>query len=243
MGFLGWLKDKINDDTIDDGFVQIEEKFLEEWKAWAREREYTILAEIPDDILKASQKSPFIKCDKSKILFPLMKEHGQYNVYSYYLEKEFSSFFSSATHTYNCLVAAALINPGDGFIEMEAELKDLIGGGKKCLFSIDSDWKRYSFKINGEPVGFVRDLFTDEMIELFKSFDRVHMSYIDGHLFLIRPTPRLITRPRTTKICHPFRFEPDVDSVLELNCHRKWDAQCVKWIGQILDQLDQNLKK
>jgi len=234
MGFLGWLKDKIDDDTIDDAFVQIKRKLLEEWKAWARENEYRILTRIPDDILKASQRSPFLKCHKSKILFTLMKEHGQYKIYSYYLEKEFNSFFSSATHTYNCLVAAVRFDPGDGYIEMEAELKDQIGG-KKCLIAIDSELKRHSFKINGEPEGFVRNFFTDEMMELFKSFDEVHMSYIDGHLFLIRPTPRFLTGPGVQQ---PL----DIDSLLELDCHRKWDVNGVNWIGQIVDKLESGQK-
>ena len=135
-------------------------------------------------------------------------------------------------------MAAARIDLGEGFIEMEAELRDLVGGGKKSLISIDSDLKRHSFKINGDPVEFVRDFFTDEMKELFRSFDNVHMSYIHGHMFLIRPTPRLITRPRTREIYHPLRFYPDVDSILELDCHRKWDTQCMKWIGQIFVQQD-----
>ena len=249
MGFLGWFKDKMNDETIDDLFIQMEKKFLEEWKAWAREKEYIILREIPDDILKTSQKSPFLKCDKSKILFPLMKEHDRFNVYSYYQEKEYDSFFSSATHTYNCLVAAAQINSGDGFIEMEAELKDLMGGGKKCLISIDSDLKRYSFKINGEPVGFVRDFFTDKIIELFKPFDKVHMSYIDSHLFLIKPTPRDLAFPGSaathkgtaTHIGLPHTFPRS--SILELNTHETWDVQGVKSIKQIVDQLDLSLKE
>ncbi len=233
------MKDKINDDTIDDTFVQIEEKFLEEWKTWARKKEYIILREIPDDILKTSQKSPFLKCDKSKILFPLMKENDQYNVYSFYLEKEFKSFFSSAIHTYNCLVAAARIDQGDGYIEMEAELTDLMGEGKKCLTRIDSDLKKYSFKINGEPVGFVRDFFTDKMIGLFKSFDRVNMNYFDCHLFLIRPTPRDMAMPRGFFDPQPFPRS----SILDMNTHEIWDVQGVKSIEQIVDQLDLSLNK
>ena len=239
MGFLGKIWDKINDDTVDELFVQMEEKFLEVWKAWARKKEYIILREIPDNILKTSKKSPFLKCDKSKILYPLMKEYDQYDVYTYYLEKEYNSFFSSANHTYNCLVAVAQIDLGKGFIEMEAELKDLIGGGKKCLISIDSDLKKYSFKINGEPVGFVNGFFTDKMIEIFKSFDRVNMSYFDGHFFLIRPTPRDMATPNHWRGPQPFPRS----SILELNAHEIWDVQGVNWIGQIVDQLDLNLEK
>jgi len=249
MGFFDRIRDKLNDDTIGDEFVQMEEEFLEEWKTWARKKEYIILREIPDNILKTSQKSPFLKCDKSKILFPLMKEHSKYDVYSYYMEKEFNSFFSSATHTYNCLVAAARINLGAGFIEMEAELKDLIGGGKKCLISIDSDLKRYSFKINGEPVDFVRDFFTDKMIELFKSFDRINLSYVDGHLFLIKPTPRDLAFPASAGMhkgtaAHaglPHHFPRS--SILELNTHEIWDNQGVKSIERIVDQWELNLEK
>ncbi len=243
MGFLGWLREKMNDDTMDDSFVQLEEDFIVEWNVWALDNEYQILTEIPGEILKTSQKSPFLKCDRSRIFYPLMKEHDRFNVYSFYLEKEFGSFFSSSKHTYNCLVAAVGIDLGDGLLEMEAELKDMIGRGKKCLISIGSDLKKYSFKIYGEPEDFVKDFFTDKMTELFKTFDNIHMSYVDGYFFLIRPTPRKLDSGVARADYVMNRFAPGAYSVLDLRCHRTWDVQGVKWVGEIVDQLDRDSKK
>jgi len=54
MGFLGWLKDKATDNSIDEEFVELEKKFTEEWDAWAREKQYSVLIHIPEDFLKTS---------------------------------------------------------------------------------------------------------------------------------------------------------------------------------------------
>ncbi len=167
-----------------------------------------------------------------------MKKHGKYQEYSFYVEKEFTSFLSSATHTYNCIVSAIKLDIGEGVIEMEAELDELIGGGKKSLITINSDWKRYCFKVNGEPEDFVRKVFTDKMMDFIRKFDEMHMSYHEGYFFLVRPMPRTVELGISrTKYVYP-PFVPGVFTVLELDCHRLWDAQCKLWIDQIIDQLE-----
>jgi len=172
---------------LQDDYEPTVERYDEAWGKHCPKMDIEHLEELSGKVVPVIEKSELLKADTHKIYFPCKMRIEENDVYTFYLDRDFS-ILSDSDHASNCFSAILRYPFKTGNIILrDQKSKGLNDKGQGLNFEhrgfSEDTW------VTAEPEVLAYQFFHPRMIEHFSRFHEVQFHAMPGYLIMVQYAP------------------------------------------------------